>query len=1249
MKINCTFPFLLFFLSIFLGNDYLLGQTSYWMQRAGGSTPDEGYDISIDANGNTYTTGYFTSSATFGTTTLNSSGTEDIFVTKIDSLGHYKWAIKGGGTGSDRGLSIKTDAIGNSYITGYYYGTAAFSSQTITSAGLQDLFIAKYDNAGILQWVKSAGGSNADIGFGINVDNLGNVVVTGEFKGTANFGSFSLTSMNNSIDVFTTKLDANGNFLWAKKGSAIFTDRGLDLACDATGNIYVTGQFTDTITFDQAHNNSLYNAVFLIKYNSNGQEQWFRKIGGGTMNIANGIVIDAGSNIYLTGDFTGNLIFFGTPNTTLTNAYSNKIFISKYDSGGNLQWAKADGSSNDLSSKNITLDAFGNTYIVGNFKCRLNQYADQYGQGTFNSVGFWDIFVTKYNTAGIWQWSRQCGSKQDDYGAGIAVNNSGVIHITGSFAENLKFPVPANFIGYNTYSISNSGTYCNDNNYYNYNYIPTAGNSDILIAKIFDPARAPYDYYNRSGTVCSRPYEGVYCPDSVSLCGPGYIYENSNTTGAGPDFTYHWSTGGTGNSIYINTNGIYSVTQTSADGCFVSSDTSFVTIHPIPAIPTISDNHNFNTNAVNTVQIILCNDSALLTGGNFGANSYTWSGPNGTSNAATRWATISGTYSFNVTNSFGCTNSNSVLVTIDNLLPPIIPKMICLEDSDNNDSISICRGGHFTMYVYDSISNPSADGSCIPNASYVLSAIPSASIAIYNSNCQPYFIPSQSGIYQIRIQITRQNNCGIDTIMINKFIYVELLPLPFDTAWITGNTVICPGDSTVLIAHGTNPIWQLSGSTNDSLWVSQQGSYQLISTITNSFGCSKTVYASVYITSLPQPIITMNPANGLICPNDSVQLFCNGSGTFLWQGPTGMIAGSASTVFVNIPGNYYCIRTDSTGCTLLSNTLLIKQYATPYIYATPSTLLCAGGSVTISVVTNIGSSIQWQAPFNGSSAVQQIITSPGIYTCTVTSCGIQTLVNITITASNTISQIIASGPLTFCSGDSVVLNANSGMVNYIWQPGGFTQPSVVLYQSGTYTLTTTDTNGCSKNSSPVIVNVTPNNTSPPSIKDTTICPGDFATLISSEAGKTFWFNLPNSDTPFDSGSVFITPNLSTTTTYYVLSQKLNCRSSKASVTVTIENCEGITVPNVFSPNGDGINDLFFFSIKDAECFDCKIYDRWGTLIFEWGDADAGWNGAENHTDKKASDGVYYFILSYCDFNNIQKKQTGFIQLLRNLK
>ena len=613
-------------------------QAQYWMQHTGGQTIDEGYSIAIDGNGNTYTTGYFTGTATFGTTTLSSSGSTDIFITKTNAQGSIVWAKKAGGTGSDRGLSIEADAQGNCFITGYFYNTASFGSSSITSSGAQDVFIAKYNTSGVLQWVEKAGGSSADIGQGISIDNSGNVVVTGEFQDTASFGSSSIIS-GGSSDIFITKLSSAGVFSWTKAGNGVQTNKGLDITCDNTGNIYATGQFSGDITFDVLHNNTMFNAIYVVKYNSIGQEQWFKTIGAGTSNIANGIVSDALGNTYITGDFTGNVTFFGSPNTVLTNTYSERVFVAKYNAAGNLQWATANGSESLITAQDIAIDPTGASYIVGHFECKLDEYADSYGQGTFNSVGFKDVFVTKFNNNGVWQYSRNIGSRSDDYGFGITVDPNGRASITGSFSQELFVPISTNFNGTNLsnwaqYSCTGNSPYCNNSTYGEFAGMTSNGNKDVFIGTCIDSSREPYDYFLRSGTGCSRPVIpaciGPNCPNSIQGCDAVTLDAQTHTCpNIGPSFTFGWGGGiGASNPVSVNTSGTHFITVTSQDGCFEHVDSIDVTIHPLPNNASITDDHGININNPTPDDLHLCSpDSALLTASNFNAISNYWTGP----------------------------------------------------------------------------------------------------------------------------------------------------------------------------------------------------------------------------------------------------------------------------------------------------------------------------------------------------------------------------------------------------------------------------------------------------------------------------------------------------------------------------------------------------------------------------------------------------------------------------------------------
>ena len=114
-----------------------------WVQTAGGIVNDLGYGIAVDASGNVYITGYFNDTATFGTTSKTSAGSADIFVAKYSNAGSLQWVQTAGGTSYDLGNGITVDASSNVYITGYFNGTATFGATSKTSAGSADIFVAR--------------------------------------------------------------------------------------------------------------------------------------------------------------------------------------------------------------------------------------------------------------------------------------------------------------------------------------------------------------------------------------------------------------------------------------------------------------------------------------------------------------------------------------------------------------------------------------------------------------------------------------------------------------------------------------------------------------------------------------------------------------------------------------------------------------------------------------------------------------------------------------------------------------------------------------------------------------------------------------------------------------------------------------------------------------------------------------------------------------------------------------------------
>ena len=213
-----------------------------WARSPGGSKPDTGYRMTIDASDNIFVTGYFGGTGTFGSTTLTSAGGDDVYVAKYNSSGDVQWAVGGGGTGTEEGFGIALDAAGNSYITGFFSSaTATFGSQIIHRAGGNDMFVVKVSPTGTFLWARSAGGTGDDRGRDVAVDNQGNVYVSGVFSGTATFGTNILTSVG-GLDMFLTKYDPNGNLQWVVPFTGLSDDQANEIEFDGNGHLYMSGQ-----------------------------------------------------------------------------------------------------------------------------------------------------------------------------------------------------------------------------------------------------------------------------------------------------------------------------------------------------------------------------------------------------------------------------------------------------------------------------------------------------------------------------------------------------------------------------------------------------------------------------------------------------------------------------------------------------------------------------------------------------------------------------------------------------------------------------------------------------------------------------------------------------------------------------------------------------------------------------------------------------------------------------------------------
>ncbi|HKC69648.1 MAG TPA: T9SS type A sorting domain-containing protein, partial [Bacteroidia bacterium] len=243
-----------------------------------------GASVTTDSQGNILLTGSFGATADFNPGSaihdLTVKGVSDIFVAKYDENGNYLWVFDigtPGGWSQATGLSINTDNKDNILVTGYFGGNADFApgpSTNLLSAGTQSMFIAKYNTNGINSWAKCI--TNANAGYGITTDADANVLVTGDFSGTANFNPVASANLvaNGYQDIFIAKYDSSGNFGWAFNAGCDSTyNVGAAISCDAIGNIWITGQTTGNVDFDPSSatnyvNTPPYQNSYIAKYNS---------------------------------------------------------------------------------------------------------------------------------------------------------------------------------------------------------------------------------------------------------------------------------------------------------------------------------------------------------------------------------------------------------------------------------------------------------------------------------------------------------------------------------------------------------------------------------------------------------------------------------------------------------------------------------------------------------------------------------------------------------------------------------------------------------------------------------------------------------------------------------------------------------------------------------------------------------------------------------------------------------------------
>ncbi|MDX2173183.1 MAG: SBBP repeat-containing protein [Bacteroidota bacterium] len=608
------------------------------------------------------------------------------------------WAKGTSGTSACYPYNFKVDASGNIHTVGYFGGTIDFDpgpgTFTLASLGATDIFILKLDANGNFVWAKSLGGTSNDYGYSIDIDASGNVFTCGSFLGTADFdpsaGTFTLASSGN-VDAFISKLDINGNFLWAKKIGSTTPDEANSIKVDASGNILNTGYFSNTVDFDPGPGTFTLNASgtinpYIQKLDGNGNFMWAKSFNSSTSSIGRSIVLDGVGNIYSTGTFDGILDL--DPSISSFTVASNGLddfYISKLDASGNFVWAKSIGGSNTDFVQSIKTDGLGNAFLTGYFKglCDFDPGASTY---TLNSFTSDHAYVLKLDALGNFAWVKNLGgSSSTTWGYDLTIDATNNVYTTGLFTGSSDFDP-----GMGTFSLTSTGNtdiYITKlNSLGDFLFADKIGNTGGDIGRSIHITTLNILYLSGSfqGTVdfdlgvgtstldavsSVKAYVTKYCvnptiPSNVTpstnqlLCASG----NSTTLMAVSDGSVSWfsspiSTLSIASGTAYNTPtlslGSYTYYAESANGCGLSTTRTAITItvSTLPNVSAITSNTNF----------ICVGQSATLTAS--GASNYTFN-PGGVGSSIVVSPSITTNYTVTGMNTSGCQNTAIVTQSV---------------------------------------------------------------------------------------------------------------------------------------------------------------------------------------------------------------------------------------------------------------------------------------------------------------------------------------------------------------------------------------------------------------------------------------------------------------------------------------------------------------------------------------------------------------------------------------------------------
>lgn len=362
---------------------------------------------------------------------------------------NYQWVSKMGGSSDEGCYDLEVDAAGNSFLVGIFSGTADFDPGTgvhnLTSAGGQDICVVKLNSDGEFQWVKQMGGTANEKGRNIQLDNSGNIYITGVYNGDGDYdpgvGVTTLVHSGSSTyeDIFIAKLDSSGDLLWAKGIGGTERDYVYGMDCDPSGNVYFTGYFSGTMDFDPGIGTATYSVYggsgydsYVCRFSSAGDFVWVKIFAGSAFQSGKDVEIDVDGNVLSTGTF-GNTVDFdpGAGSTTVTSAGLQDIYISKLNSSGNFVWIRTFAGDSNGNPMYVLADDEGSVYTTGAFQGTFD-FDPGSGVSSLNCTPF-NGYVSKLDLNGNFLWVQQLVSNSTGTNYKPLIDSQGNLYVVGVY------------------------------------------------------------------------------------------------------------------------------------------------------------------------------------------------------------------------------------------------------------------------------------------------------------------------------------------------------------------------------------------------------------------------------------------------------------------------------------------------------------------------------------------------------------------------------------------------------------------------------------------------------------------------------------------------------------------------------------------------------------------------------------------------------------------------------------------------